>query len=79
MDELMAKRGRLKVQVEKVLRRIAEFPFFSELDMIQQVGVRLACPDLFSSTFMEAVVFCQSDCLIGNIRAVSFQVYVDFC
>uniref|UniRef100_H3DKJ5 Dynein axonemal heavy chain 7 n=1 Tax=Tetraodon nigroviridis TaxID=99883 RepID=H3DKJ5_TETNG len=36
MDELMAKRGRLKVQLEKVLRRIAEFPFFSELDMIEQ-------------------------------------------
>lgn len=42
MDELMAKRGRLKVQLKKMLRRIAEFPFFSELDMIQQVGVCLA-------------------------------------
>lgn len=37
MDELLAKRGRLTVQLEKVLRRITEFPFFSELDMIQQV------------------------------------------
>lgn len=79
MDELMEKRGRLKVQLEKVLRRIAEFPFFSELDMIQQVGVRLACLDLFSSTFMEDLVFFQSNCLIGKIRAVSFKVYVDFC
>lgn len=43
MDELMAKRGRLKVQLEKVLHRIAEFPFFSELDMIEQVGFCLAC------------------------------------
>lgn len=37
MDELLAKRGRLRVQLEKVLRRITEFPFFSELDMVQQV------------------------------------------
>uniref|UniRef100_A0A3B5KNF2 Dynein axonemal heavy chain 12 n=1 Tax=Takifugu rubripes TaxID=31033 RepID=A0A3B5KNF2_TAKRU len=36
MDELLAKRGRLRVQLEKVLRRITEFPFFSELDMVQQ-------------------------------------------
>lgn len=47
IDELMAKRGRLKVQLEKVLRRIAEFPFFSELDMIQQVGGCLAHLELF--------------------------------
>lgn len=37
MDELLAKRGRLRVRLEKVLRRITEFPFFSELDMAQQV------------------------------------------
>lgn len=37
MDALLAKRGRLRVQLEKVLRRITEFPFFSELDMVQQV------------------------------------------
>lgn len=43
MDELLAKRGRVKVQLEKVLRRIEEFPYFSELDMIQEVGVCLAC------------------------------------
>lgn len=48
MDELMAKRGRLKVQLEKVLRRIAEFPFFSELDMIEQVGFCLAWLKRFS-------------------------------
>lgn len=47
MDELMAKRGRIKVQLEKVSRRIAEFPFFSELDMIQQVGACQACFQLF--------------------------------
>lgn len=79
MDELMAKRGRLKVQLEKVLRRIAEFPFFSELDMIQQVGVCLACLELFSFNCMEDLVFCQSNCVIDNIRVVSFKVYVDFC
>lgn len=47
IDELMATRKTVKVQLEKVLRRIAEFPFFSELDMVQQVGVCLACLELF--------------------------------
>lgn len=79
MDELMVKRGGLKVQLEKVLRRIAEFPFFSELDMIEQVGVCLACLDLFSSTWMEDLVFCQPNCVFGKIRPLSFKVYVDCC
>lgn len=55
MDELLAKRGRLTVQLEKVLRRITEFPFFSELDMIQQVLWCLAS----SFKCMEGLVLYQ--------------------
>lgn len=61
MDELIAKRVRLKVQLEKVLRRIAEFPFFSELDMIQQVGVCLACLELFLLNAWKSLYFGNSD------------------
>lgn len=58
MDELLAKRGRLRVQLEKVLRRITEFPFFSELDMIQQVWCIIWC--LASSfKFMGGLVLYQ--------------------
>lgn len=58
MDELLAKRGRLRVQLEKVLRRITEFPFFSELDMIQQVWCIIWC--LASSfKYMEGLALYQ--------------------
>ncbi len=36
-QELLAKRERLMVQLEKLGRRIEEFPYCSELDMMQQV------------------------------------------
>lgn len=36
-EELLAKRAKLKAQLEKLGRRIEEFPHCSELDMIQQV------------------------------------------
>lgn len=36
-QELLAKRERLMVQLEKLGRRIEEFPHCSELDMMQQV------------------------------------------
>lgn len=36
-QELLAKRERLMAQLEKLGRRIEEFPHCSELDMIQQV------------------------------------------
>lgn len=36
-QELLAKRERLMVQLEKIGRRIEEFPYCSELDMMQQV------------------------------------------
>lgn len=35
--ELIAKRNRLMLQLEKLGRRIEEFPLCSELDMMQQV------------------------------------------
>lgn len=36
-QELLAKRERLKLELEKLGRRTDEFPHYSELDMIQQV------------------------------------------
>lgn len=36
-QELLARRERLMVQLEKLGRRIEEFPHCSELDMMQQV------------------------------------------
>lgn len=36
-QELLAKRERLKLELEKLRRRTDEFPHYSELDMIQQV------------------------------------------
>lgn len=36
-QELLAKRERLMVQLEKLGRRVEEFPLCSELDMMQQV------------------------------------------
>lgn len=36
-QELLAKRERLMVQLEKLGRRIEEFPHCSEMDMMQQV------------------------------------------
>lgn len=40
-QELIAKRERLMVQLEKLGRRIEEFPHCSELDMMQQVQFHL--------------------------------------
>lgn len=36
-QELLARRERLKLELEKLGRRTDEFPHYSELDMIQQV------------------------------------------
>lgn len=36
-EELLAKRERLMVRLEKLGRRIEDFPLCSELDMMQQV------------------------------------------
>lgn len=36
-QELLAEREHLKVQLEKLGRRTEEFPYCSELDMMQQV------------------------------------------
>lgn len=61
MDELLAKRGRLKVQLEKVFHRIEEFPYYSELDMTEQVSINLACLENW---------------VLGDIRSVSYKVYL---
>lgn len=61
MEELLAKRGKLKVQLEKLGRRIEEFPHCSELDMIQQVEcsflVKLSCHDEERSQATRVVKF----------------------
>lgn len=36
-QELLARRERLKLELEKLGRRTDEFPHYSEMDMIQQV------------------------------------------
>lgn len=61
MDELLAKRGRLKVQLEKVSHRIEEFPYYSEMDMTEQVSVNLAC---------------LKNWVLEDIRSVSYKVYL---